>query len=83
MKIITLGNCCKKSKQNHENAVVAAKNCSVDEPVNIGDTMEIMKYGVMSTPALVIDGKVVAMGRMLSVEQIEKLIKDKLNFNSK
>ena len=34
-----------------------------------------MKYGVMSTPALVIDGKVVATGRMLSVEQIEELIK--------
>lgn len=78
MKIITLGNCCKKSKQNHENAVIAAKNCVVDEPVNIADTMEIMKYGVMSTPAIVIDGKVVAMGRLLSVEQIEKLIKDRL-----
>ncbi|MDD6915126.1 MAG: thioredoxin family protein [Eubacteriales bacterium] len=75
MKIITLGSCCKKSKQNHENAVIAAKNCGVDEPINIGDTMEIMKYGVMSTPALVIDGKVVATGRMLSVEQIEELIK--------
>ena len=37
-----------------------------------------MKYGVMATPALVIDGKVVSMGRMLSVEQIEKLIKDRL-----
>lgn len=78
MKIITLGSCCKKSKQNHENAVMAARNCGVDEPVNISDTMEIMKYGVMSTPALVIDGKVVAMGRLLSVEQIESLIKDSL-----
>lgn len=77
MKIITLGSCCKKSKQNHENAVIAAKNCGVDEPINIGDTMEIMKYGVMSTPALVIDGKVVAMGRLLSVEQIETLIKER------
>lgn len=46
-----------------------------EPPVNISDTMEIMKYGVMSTPALVIDGKVVATGRMLSVEQIEELIK--------
>ena len=75
MKLITLGYCCKKSKQNHENAVIAAKNCGVETPVNISDTMEIMKYGVMSTPALVIDGKVVATGRMLSVEQIEELIK--------
>ena len=77
MKIITLGSCCKKSKQNHENAVIAAKNCGVDEPINVSDTMEIMKFGVMSTPALVIDGKVVAMGRMLSVEQIEELIINK------
>ena len=37
-----------------------------------------MKYGVMATPALVIDGKVVSTRRMLSVEQIEKLIKDRL-----
>ncbi len=78
MKLITLGACCKKSKQNHENAVIAAKNCGIETPINIADTMEIMKYGVMSTPAIVIDGKVVAMGRMLSVEQIETLIKGKM-----
>ena len=78
MKLITLGYCCKKSKQNHENAVIAAKNCGIETPVNIVDTMEIMKYSVMSTPAIVIDGKVVAMGRMLSVEQIETLIEGKM-----
>lgn len=78
MKLITLGYCCKKSKQNHENALIAAKNCGIETPINIVDTMEIMKYGVMSTPAIVIDGKVVAMGRLLSVEQIETLIKEKI-----
>lgn len=78
MKIVTLGFCCKKSKQNHENAVIAAKNCGVEIPVNVSDTNEIMSYGVMMTPALVIDGKVVSMGRMLSVQQIEKLIKERM-----
>lgn len=78
MKIITLGNCCKKSIQNHQNAVQAAKRCQVEEPQNIGDTMEIMKYGVMMTPAIVIDGKVVSTGRVLTVEQIEKLIRERL-----
>lgn len=78
MKIITLGNCCKKSKQNHENAVIAAKKCGVEEPVNVSDVNEIMKYGVMMTPALVIDGTVVSMGRMLSAEQIEKLIRERM-----
>lgn len=78
MKIITLGNCCKRSRQNHENAVIAAKNCGVDTPVNVGDAMEIVKYGVMSTPSLVIDGKVVASGRTLTVGQIEELIKERI-----
>lgn len=78
MKIITLGSCCKKSKQNHENAVIAARNCGVEEPVNVGDMNEIMKYGVMMTPAIVIDGKVVAMGKLSTVSQIEKMIKERM-----
>lgn len=78
MKIITLGSCCKKSKQNHENAVIAARNCGAEEPTNVGDINEIMRYGVMSTPALVIDGKVVSTGKLLTVEQIEKLIKERM-----
>ena len=78
MKIITLGYCCKKSKQNHENAVLAAKNCGVDEPINVSDMNEILSYGVMMTPAIVIDGKVVSTGRSLSVDQIEKLISKRM-----
>ena len=58
MNIITLGNCCKKSQKNHENAVVAAKNCGITEPVvNIGDMAEIMKYGVMATLHLLLTAK--------------------------
>jgi predicted thioredoxin/glutaredoxin len=79
MQILTFGNCCKKSKQNHLNAVEAAKNCGVtEEVVNVSDMSEMMKYGIMSNPAIVIDGKAVSTGRMLSVEQIEKLIKDRM-----
>ena len=47
MNIITLGSCCIKSQKNHENAVLAAKNCGIDDPVvNLGDLAEIQKYGV-------------------------------------
>jgi len=78
MKIITFGNCCKKSQQNHENAVNAAKNLGVEEEVtNYGDIKDIMKFGVMLTPAIMIDNKIVSSGKMLSVEQIETLIKAK------
>lgn len=79
MNIIALGNCCKKSRQNYLNAQLAAKNCGITDTVeNIGDMLDILKYGVMSTPALVIDGKVVSYGRMLSVEQIENIIKERM-----
>ena len=75
MNIITLGNCCKKSQKNHENAVIAAKNCGIAEPVvNIGDMAEIMKYGVMDTPALVFAGKIASIRRLSSAGQKEKLI---------
>jgi len=78
MKIIALGGCCQKSKQNYENAIIASKKCGLNENVeHIVDMEQIMAYGVMSTPALVIDNQVVSMGRMLTVEQIEKLIRDR------
>ncbi|MDD4350971.1 MAG: thioredoxin family protein [Clostridia bacterium] len=78
MKIIALGGCCSKSQQNFENAKIAAKNCGISEAVEQEKDFEkIMAYGVMATPALVIDNNVVSMGRMLTVEQIEKIIKMK------
>ena len=45
-----------------------------DEVLNIGDNVEIAKYGVMQTPALVIDSKVVSIGRLIKVEEAKKLI---------
>ncbi len=79
MKIIALGGCCSKSQQNYKNAKIAAKNCGITDEVKQEKEIEkIMAYGVMATPALVIDNKVVAVGRMLSVEQIEKIIKSKI-----
>ena len=79
MKIIALGGCCSKSQQNFENAKIAAKKCGITDEVKHEKDMEkIMSYGVMATPALVIDNKIVAMGRMLTVDQIEKMIKDRL-----
>lgn len=72
---IVLGACCKKSTETFENTKEALKKMGIDEEViNIGDSMEIAKYGVMQTPALVINNKVVSYGKLLKVEDVIKLV---------
>jgi small redox-active disulfide protein 2 len=75
MTIKVLGACCQRSKDTFENTKQAVKELGLDITVeNIGSNVEIAKYGVMSTPALVIDEQVVAYGRMLRVSDAKKLI---------
>ena len=75
MTIKVLGACCKKSTETFENTKQAVKQMGLDVEVeNIGDINEIMKYGVMSTPALVIDEKVVSFGRSLKAKDVIKII---------
>lgn len=75
MKIKALGGCCKRSTQNYENIVTAAKELGIsDEVEHITDTEEILSLGVMATPGLVIDGKVYSAGRPLSVEQAKAML---------
>ncbi len=72
---IVLGACCKKSSATFENTKTALKEMGIKEDViNVGDPMEIAKYGVMQTPALVINNKVVSYGKLLKVEEVIKLI---------
>lgn len=75
MEIKVLGACCKKSLETFENTKLAVKEMGLAVEVeNIGDAVEIAKYGVMSTPALVIDGKVVSYGKFLKTKDIIKMI---------
>lgn len=73
MKIEILGTgCpnCKKLEQNVQNAVrESGKNAEVSK---VADINKIIEYGVMSTPAVVIDGKVKSYGKVVSVEEIKK-----------
>jgi small redox-active disulfide protein 2 len=75
MEIKVLGTGCPKCK-SLEKAVrdVVDKNHLDATITKVEDIMEIMKYGVMATPALVVDGKVVMKGRLPSDEEIAKLI---------
>lgn len=74
-KFIVLGACCQKSEDTFLNTKKAVAELGLNENViNIGDAVQIAKYGVMQTPALVIDSKVMAYGKLLSVEDVKKLI---------
>lgn len=76
MKIEVLGTGCTKCKALEEATKQAvAKVGGFHEVVKVEDMMEIMNYGVMSTPALVVDGVVKSSGKLLSVDEIVQLMK--------
>ena len=76
MNIKVLGTGCKKCKELEANVNEAIKQLGTEATVEkVEDIPGIMKYGVMSTPALVIDEKVVSAGKLLSVKELMGLIK--------
>lgn len=75
MKIEVLGTGCSKCKTLYEAVQTAAKEKGIDaEIIKVEDIPSIMKYGVMSTPALVIDGKVAFSGKTMSAAEIKALL---------
>jgi len=76
MKIEVLGMGCANCKRLYENALEAVKVIGKEvEVVKVEDIQKIMAYGVMSTPALVVDGVVKTKGKVPKVEEIKELIK--------
>lgn len=76
MKIEVLGTGCAKCKGLENNVRQAVKELGIDaEIVKVDSIMEIMERGVMMTPALCINGETVAVGRVLSVDEIKELLK--------
>lgn len=74
-KIQILGTGCPKCKKLAECAELAAKELGIDyELEKVTQINDIMKFGVMMTPAIVIDGQVKAVGKVLTVEQIKELL---------
>ena len=74
-KIQILGTGCPKCKQLYENAQAAAGQVGTEVEVEkVTDINRIMTFGVMMTPALVVDGQVAASGKVLSAEEIKALI---------
>jgi small redox-active disulfide protein 2 len=75
VKIEILGTGCKKCQQLESNAKQAvAKLKLTAEVLHITDPVEIAMRGVMSTPAMTINGKIVSKGQVISTEQIQPLL---------
>ncbi|HEY3441214.1 MAG TPA: thioredoxin family protein [Paludibaculum sp.] len=75
MKIQILGTGCAKCKQLTENAEAAAREMGiVYEIEKVSDIVEIVKMGVMATPALAVDGKVKLVGTVATPAEIRVLL---------
>ncbi len=76
MKIEILGTGCAKCKMLLEITKNAVEKAGVDaEIVKVEDPIAIMNYGVMSTPALVVDQEVKMSGRLPSADEIVEILK--------
>ena len=75
MNIQVLGTGCQKCKTLEKMTREVVESKGIDATVNkVEDIVEIMRFGVMTTPALVIDGKVVLKGRLPSQQELTDLI---------
>ena len=75
MEINILGSGCPKCKKLEQSASKAVEELGLDATITkVEDIMEIMNYGIATTPAIVVDGKVVLKGRTASVEEVKKML---------
>ena len=74
-KIQILGTGCPKCKKLAENAEAAAKELGMKYQLEkVTELNEIMKFGVMVTPALAVDGQVKMVGKVPSPEELKKIM---------
>ncbi len=74
-KLQILGTGCPKCKKLAENTEAAAKSLGIEyDMIKVTDLNEIMKFGVMMTPALVVDGQVKVVGKAPSPDEIKKML---------
>ncbi len=74
-KIQILGPGCPKCRALHANAEAAIRAAGIEAALEkIEKIQDIIRFGVMTTPALVVDGKVKSAGKVLTPEQIQDLL---------
>ena len=74
-KVKILGSGCAKCNQLEAATKAALEQLSMDTAIDhITDFAQIAAYGVMTTPALVVDGKVLSYGKVLKVDEVVKML---------
>jgi small redox-active disulfide protein 2 len=74
-RIQILGTGCPKCRTLTANAEAAVRELGIDAQIEkVEKIHEILKFGVMLTPALVVDGQVKSVGKVLTAEQIKGLL---------
>ncbi len=75
MEIKVLGPGCMKCKRLEQSVRDAVEELGLDAKITkVEDIMEIMGYGIATTPAVIVDGKVLVKGRSASKEEMKKLL---------
>ncbi len=75
MEIKVFGTGCAKCKTLENNTKEAIAQLSMDaEVIKVDDIVDIMQAGIMTTPALMVDGKIVVKGKVPSVSEIKELL---------
>ena len=75
MEIKVLGTGCAKCKALEKATKEAVEKMGVSATVTkVEDIVEIMQFGIMTTPALVIDGEIVVKGKVPSVDEVSRLL---------
>ncbi|MEM4265128.1 MAG: thioredoxin family protein [Thermoplasmata archaeon] len=75
MKIEVFGTGCAKCKMVEQNVIKAVRQLGIDaEIAKVDDIDEMVERGLTATPGLAIDGKLVAAGRVPSVEELVELL---------
>lgn len=75
MNIKILGTGCPKCKTLEKLTREVVEQNGIDATITkVDDIVEIMKYGIMATPALVVDEKVTIKGRIPSIDEIKRVL---------
>ena len=75
MSVKILGTGCAKCNQLEQATVEALKELGIENKVeHVTDFEEIASYGVMTTPGLVVDGKVASYGKVLKKDEVIKIL---------